>query len=192
MEDKKIVDLYWARSQRAIEETSKKFGHYLKSVSFNILRNNEDASECVNDTYLKAWNSMPNARPYYLKGFLSKITRNISLDLYKKNNALKRGKGEVEITIDELSEIISSGNNIDEKIDEMYILDIINKFLDNLGREKRKIFLMRYFYINSIEEISKNLNMSKNSITTILFRLRNDLKKELEKGGISVWREKIF
>lgn len=185
MDDEKIIDLYWERSEFAISETSKKYGNYLYSISFNILRSYEDSEECVNDTYLRTWNSIPPNRPRKFKGFLGKITRNLSLDVYRKNRSLKRGSGEVELAIDELSNLISE-DSLHEAIDEKYLIEIINTFLESIDRDKRKIFVMRYFYINSIKEISKLTKIKENTISTILLRLRTDLKQFLEEGGIKI------
>lgn len=185
MEDGNIVDLFWNRSDRAIVETSNKYGNYLFTISFNILKSREDSEECVNDTYLKTWNSIPPNRPAKLKGFLGKITRNLSLDVYRKNRSIKRGSGEVELAIEELSNLIPE-NSLQEALDEKYLVEKINEFLESIDIDKRKIFVMRYFYINSIKEISQQTKIKENTISTILLRLRTDLRKFLEEGGIEI------
>ena len=172
MDDKQILDLYWERSEAAISETSKKYGKYCRYIAFNILHNDEDSEECVNDTYLRAWNSIPPNRPSVLKTFLGKITRNLSLDRYELLNAKKRNGGQMPLIFDEIQECIPS--------------DILNHFLSSLSLEQRKIFMRRYWYLSPIKEIATEYDMSESKIKMSLFRSRNELKKLLEKEGISV------
>lgn len=152
MDDKQILDLYWERSEAAISETSKKYGKYCRYIASNILHNDEDSEECVNDTYLRAWNSIPPNRPSVLKTFLGKITRNLSLDRYELLNAKKRYGGQMSLIFDEIQECIPS--------------------LDSTE--------------NIVEEIATEYGMSESKIKMSLFRSRNELKKLLEKEGISV------
>lgn len=191
MEDKNIVDLYWNRKDSAIVETSEKYGSYLFKISFNILYSKEDSEECVNDTYLKAWNSIPPNRPNLLKAFLGKITRNLSIDLYRKNRTKGRS-GEVEIAIEELEGVIPSGEDIFKTLDEKYLVEKINEFLERINRQDRKIFLLRYFYLHSSKDIEKLTDIKVSTINTILYRTRNKLRKHLEKEGINPWTEKNY
>ncbi len=184
VEDKNIVDLYWNRKDSAIVETSEKYGSYLFKISFNILYSKEDSEECVNDTYLKAWNSIPPNRPKLLKAFLGKITRNLSIDLYRKNRTKGRS-GEVEIAIEELEGVIPSGEDIFKTLDEKYLVEKINEFLESINRQDRKIFLLRYFYLHSSKDIEKLTDIKVSTINTILYRTRNKLRKHLEKEGIN-------
>lgn len=184
VEDKNIVDLYWNRKDSAIVETSEKYGSYLFKISFNILYSKEDSEECVNDTYLKAWNSIPPNRPKLLKAFLGKITRNLSIDLYRKNRTKGRS-GEVEIAIEELEGVIPSGEDIFKTLDEKYLVEKINEFLERINRQDRKIFLLRYFYLHSSKDIEKLTDIKVSTINTILYRTRNKLRKQLEKEGIN-------
>lgn len=184
VEDKNIVDLYWNRKDSAIVETSEKYGSYLFKISFNILYSKEDSEECVNDTYLKAWNSIPPNRPNLLKAFLGKITRNLSIDLYRKNRTKGRS-GEVEIAIEELEGVIPSGEDIFKTLDEKYLVEKINEFLERINRQDRKIFLLRYFYLHSSKDIEKLTDIKVSTINTILYRTRNKLRKHLEKEGIN-------
>lgn len=184
VEDKNIVDLYWNRKDFAIVETSEKYGSYLFKISFNILYSKEDSEECVNDTYLKAWNSIPPNRPKLLKAFLGKITRNLSIDLYRKNRTKGRS-GEVEIAIEELEGVIPSGEDIFKTLDEKYLVEKINEFLERINRQDRKIFLLRYFYLHSSKDIEKLTDIKVSTINTILYRTRNKLRKHLEKEGIN-------
>ena len=191
MEDKNIVDLYWNRKDSAIVETSEKYGSYLFKISFNILYSKEDSEECVNDTYLKAWNSIPPNRPKLLKAFLGKITRNLSIDLYRKNRTKGRS-GEVEIAIEELEGVIPSSEDIFKTLDEKYLVEKINEFLERINRQDRKIFLLRYFYLHSSKDIEKLTDIKVSTINTILYRTRNKLRKHLEKEGINPWTEKNY
>lgn len=186
MEDSKIVALYWERSETAISETSKKYGRYCGYISYNILNNTRDAEECVNDTYMRAWNSMPPHRPGRLQTFLGKITRNLSLNRYKQYHAEKRGFGQTELALSELEDCIHSAAAIDGASDELALTEAINGFLAALPKINRKIFVRRYWYLSSINEIAEQYDMNENKVTSILFRVRNELRRHLEKEGIMV------
>lgn len=184
MDDNRIIDLYWERSETAIAETAKKYGRYCHYISYNILYNNEDAEECVNDTFLGAWKSMPPQRPNRLSTFLGKITRNLSLNRFKLYNAQKRGLGQTGLVLSELEECIPALDNVAQETDEMILLESINKFLYSLPPIKRKIFVRRYWYLSAIKDISEQYGMTNNKVSSMLFRLRNELKTHLEKEGI--------
>lgn len=184
MDDNKIIDLYWERSETAIAETADKYGRYCHYISYNILHNNEDAEECVNDTFIGAWKSMPPQRPNCLSTFLGKITRNLSLNRFKLYNAQKRGLGQTELVLSELEECIPAPNNVAQATDEMILLESINKFLYSLPPIKQKIFVRRYWYLITIKDISKQYDMTNSKVSSMLFRLRNELKIHLEKEGI--------
>lgn len=186
MDDKQIVDLYWARSENAISETEKKYGRYCRYIAGNILHNHEDSEECVNDTYLKAWEAMPPHRPERLSTFLGKLVRNLSLDRYKRLTAEKRGYGQIPIVLDELRECFSMSVNEANTIDNLLLADIFNRFLAGLSADKRKIFVRRYWYLSSIKEIAEDYKMSESKVKVSLLRLRNSLKKILEQEGISL------
>ncbi len=186
MEDKQIVDLYWERSETAISETARKYGKYCRYIAFNILRNDEDSKECVNDTYLRAWNSIPPHRPSVLKTFLGKITRNLSLDKYEQYNAEKRNSGQMPLILDEIQECVPASDNTENIIEEMALTEILNRFLSSLSLEQRKIFMRRYWYLSPIKEIATEYSISESKVKMSLFRSRNELKKLLEKEGISI------
>ena len=185
MEDNAIVDLYWSRSEDAIEETDKKYGAYCRQVSYNILRNPQDADECVNDTYLGAWNAMPPHRPKRLSSFLGTITRNIALDRYRYNHAQKRSAG-VDVMFSELEGCIPANCRAEEAFELHTVTDVINRFLAGLSSEKRIIFVQRYWYAQPLREIADSLGMSEGQVKSILFRLRAALKTALEKEGVTV------
>lgn len=184
MNDNKIVDLYWEHSETAISETSNKYGKYCHYISYNILHNDEDAKECVNDTYLHAWNAMPPHRPNQLSTFLGKITRNLSYNRYKGYVAKKRGLGQTDLVLSELEECVPSSEDIDQIVDEMVLVEAINVFLASLSQIKRIVFIRRYWYLSSIKEIAEQYSMNENKVKSMLFNARHKLKNYLEKEGI--------
>lgn len=183
MDDRSIVALYWQRNERAIEETVTKYGKYLYSISYQILLNEEDAEECVNDTYNDAWQAMPPHRPSILSTFLGKITRRISIDLWRKHNAEKRGGGEIALVLDELEECVSGNNDVESEIERQELQKKINVFLMGLPRRECHVFICRYWYMNSISDIAKQFNYSESKIKSMLFRTRDKLRIMLEKEG---------
>ncbi len=183
MEDSDIVDLYWNRSQNAISETSNKYGKYCYSIAYNILYNAEDSDEAVNDTYLGAWNSMPPNRPTVLSTYLGKITRRVSINKLNERKADKRGGGEILIALDELSDCVPSKGSVDKTVERKELIHYINKFLAQTQKEDRDIFVLRYWFVMPIKDISIELNMSESKIKSVLFRMRKKLNKFLKKEG---------
>lgn len=182
MEDFKIVDLYWDRNECAISETDKKYGNMLKSLSFSLLSSREDAEECVNDTYLDAWNAMPQARPTYLGAFLSKITRRISVDRFRASHRQKRGG--IENLTRELSECIPSTMGVEEEYENGRLSAELDRFLTGLEPEKRVLFIRRYFYSQSVSQIALGLRMSESNVKVTLHRIRESLRKFLEERDL--------
>lgn len=182
MEDKLIVDLYWARNEDAIAQTSVKYGRMMHSTSKSIVGNNEDAEECVNDAYLAAWNSMPQNRPTYLGGYMAKIIRNLSLNRYDHMHAAKRHG--VQVVFEELEECLSDTRMPEEEYEAGCLRELLDGFLAGLDEEKRVVFLRRYFYTDSIAEIAERMQLSEGKVKTMLFRLRAQLAKELERAGV--------
>lgn len=185
MEDDKIVQLYWERDETAITETSDKYGAYCLSISRNILGNNEDAQECVNDTYLKAWNTIPPHRPAMLSTFLAKITRNLSFDRYKANRRDKRGGSQTALVLEELNEIIADKSS-EAEFDRAELISAINGFLSELPQDKRRMFVCRYWYAFDISEIARRLGMTENNVSVTLNRLRKKLRKHLRERGFDL------
>lgn len=186
MDDRQIVDLYFERSETAISETAQKYGRYCRYIALNILHNDEDSEECVNDTYLRAWNSIPPHRPSVLKTYLGKITRNLSLDRYEKLNAEKRNGGQMSLVFDELQECLPSLERTESIIDEIALTDVFNHFLSSLSSEQRKVFMRRYWYLSPIKEMATEYGLSESKVKMSLLRSRKKLKKILEKEGISI------
>lgn len=183
MDDKGIVRLYFERNEQAIDETSKKYGKYCFSIANNILSNREDAEESVNDTYLDAWNSIPPHRPNSLSLFLGKITRRISIDLYRRKNAQKRGGGELALVLDELYQCIADEADVEKEFEKMHLSEVINEFVKYLPRSEQKVFICRYWYMDSIQSISKRFGYSESKVRSMLFRTREKLRETLRKEG---------
>ena len=179
MEDKQIVDMYWARSEEAIAETEKKYGRYCRYIAYQILFNDEDAEEVLNDTYLKVWNTIPPNRPRLLKPYIGMICRQLALDLYKMLHAEKRG-GRVAAVFDEMDECVpvTQGGDIEA---ETALSDILERFIRALPERTRRIFIRRYFYMSSVSEIAADYRMKESGVAMLLLRTRNKLKKFLEK-----------
>jgi len=184
MDDKQIVELYWNRIEAAIEETSRKYGHFCFYIANGILRNKEDSDECVNDTYLQVWNTVPPQRPQSLKAFLGKITRNLALHKWEKRQAKKRGKDEVTCALEELQECIPGAANVEDVTEQIVLVDTLNHFLSILDDENRKIFMQRYYCLLSIKEIAIRYRMGESKVKMSLFRSREKLRNMLEKEGI--------
>ena len=186
MDDVQILDLYWARSEDAIKETAKQYGKYCHFIAYSILHNEEDSEECVNDTYLKAWDVIPPKRPNRLSTFLGKITRNLALDRHKHSYAEKRGEGCVLLAIEELQTCLQerSGESEEKITDELALADALNRFLASLKPERRKIFMRRYWYFNSVKEIAADFGIGESKVKMLLLRTRKELGAFLEKEGV--------
>ena len=183
MEDREIVNLYWERNTSAIKETDTKYGGYCKAIAKNILGNHEDAEECVNDTYLNTWNSIPPNRPNVLSTYLGKITRNLSFDRFRRRHAEKRGGGEIELILDELGECVSDTDSVEQEVEKKELVRAINRYLDTLSQEKCSIFLCRYWYAIPVSEIAARFGMSEGNVSVTLNRIRHQLKNYLEERG---------
>ena len=186
MDDGQIIDLYWARSETAISETANKYNKYCHTIAFNILHNSEDSEECVNHTYMRAWNAMPPKRPNRLSTFLGKITRNLSLNKYEKYAAEKRGCGQVPLALDELQDCVPAAGNVEQSIEDAELIAIFNRFLVALPTDTRKVFMQRYWYLCPIKEIAEDYSFSESKVKMTLLRARNELKQILEKEGITL------
>ncbi|MBQ8831007.1 MAG: sigma-70 family RNA polymerase sigma factor [Oscillospiraceae bacterium] len=183
MEDKQIVELYFQRDNDAIKETDAKYGSFCFTVANNILHNAEDAEECVNDTWLRAWNAIPPHRPVWLKSFLAKITQNLALDRYTANNADKRGGSEINLVLEEISECISSGETPANAYDAKELEECIGRFVKALSERDGNIFVRRYFFMEKTAETAKKYGMKESNVLLILSRTRKKLKAHLIKEG---------
>lgn len=183
MQDNAIIALYFARRQQAVEETANKYGAYCFSIAYKILENKEDAEESVNDTYLDAWNSIPPHRPSSLSLFLGKITRRISIDKWRRNHAQKRGGGDVALILDELHSCLADTTDVEREMEQRWLSEIINQFLKTLPIQEQKVFLCRYWYLDSIRDICKRFGYTEGKVKSMLFRTRKKLRSVLEKEG---------
>ena len=185
-DDSYIVQLYWERSEAAIGESSARYGTYCRAVAFGILRDRLEAEEAENDTYLRAWNAMPPARPLSLKAFLGRICRNLSLDRLRFLSAEKRGGRESAAVLDELAEVVSGGSDPAQELEDQRLTEALNDFLAGLEAEKRKVFMRRYWYMDGISEIARLYGLTESNVKVILYRLRQQLKDVLSKEGFEI------
>lgn len=184
MEDAQILDLYFARSETAIQETDTKYGPYCYQIAYHILANQQDAEESVSDAYLSAWNTIPPRRPARFSTFLGKLTRNVSIDRWRNAAAKKRGGGQLDIALEELEHCVSGADSVEDALLRKERIAALNRFLAALPREERSVFLCRYWYVNSLEEISAKTGFSVGKIKTMLHRTRGKLAKQLEREGL--------
>ena len=186
MDDGKIVELYLSRDEAAIAESYAKYGRGLKSIALSVLRDNAAAEECVNDALFEAWRLIPPHEPKeYLFAFLGRITRHIAIDRCRKNETLRRSAVFCELTR-EMAECIPGGKSTESGVEEGELVRIINAFLKGCSREKRMVFVRRYWYLDSVEDIAKALGFTRGKVKTMLFRMRNELKEYLQKEGYPV------
>lgn len=184
MEDSRILALYFARSEAAIQETDRKYGSYCYKIAYNILTNREDSEESVNDTYLSAWNCIPPRKPAKLSTYLGRLTRNISIDRWRGTNAKKRGGGEIILALDELNECVSGQPSAEETMIQKEAVGSLNRFLASLSEEERAVFLCRYWYVNSMEEIARKTGFSIGKIKSMLHRTRKRLSAILQEEDL--------
>lgn len=185
MEDSRIIDLYFERSEEAITQTALKYGRLCRSIAMNITGSYEDAQECENDTYVAAWNAIPPTRPNLFSAFLSRIARNIALNRYEYNKAGKRNH-QFDLVLEELEECLASSYSVEDTYITGEVAGMINAFLEKLKTETRVMFVRRYYYADSVKEIAGRLAVSESKVKTTLFRVRQDLKEYLEAQGVQV------
>lgn len=183
MDDLIIIRLFWERSEDAIKETDRKYGSYCNAIAYNILENKEDAEECVTDTYLDAWNAIPPTRPSILSAFLGRITRRISIDRWRTRTRIKRGGGSVDVALEELGECVADTNTTETEFDRRELVRKLDFFIGGLGTTERMVFLRRYWYLDSIEEIAIRFGFTTSKIASMLHRTRGKLRVYLEKEG---------
>lgn len=184
MEDSQIVELYWKRSESAISETAAKYGKYCYKIAINILTNAEDAEESVNDTWFNTWNALPPHRPDVLSAFLGKITRRISIDKWRRRTAEKRGGSETALVLDELEDCVASNQSVEREVEEHELVKAVNAFLSGLSADVRDVFVCRYFFVLSINEICESFDYSQSKTKSMLSRTRKNLQEYLEKEGL--------
>ncbi len=178
MNDEKIIELFFERSEQAIAELDEKYGRVCRSVSYNILGNEEDAEECVNDAYLGAWNAIPPAKPYSLLAFVCRIVRNLSLKRYEHNTAAKRNCV-YAVALEELEDCLPSHSSVEKELEADELKCVIESFLESLSEENRVIFLRRYWFSDTYEDIANRVGLSEKNVSVRLTRIRNQLRKHL-------------
>lgn len=186
MTDERIIDLYWQRDQSAIRETDRQYGQRLFQMARRILADRGESEETVNDTYLRAWENMPPQRPTVLFAFLSKITRALAIDRYRRRTADKRPPSQYALSLDELGECIPGGESPDDALDVRQLAHTINLWLATLSPSTRDAFVCRYFFADSLQEIADRQGVSLAQVKSALHRARQGLRKHLEKEGYTV------
>ncbi len=186
MQDEKIIELYFARDEQAIKETESKYNHYLYKIAYNILNNEQDSNESVNDTYLAAWNSIPPHRPNVLSTYLGKLTRRISIDIFRKKNRVKRQSSEYAISLTEIGDCISDDRTPESDYEIKILGEAINAYLKTLSTDARNVFVGRYYYLDSVKDVARYCGMSESKAKTLLYRTRQGLNEYLKKEGFLV------
>lgn len=186
MTDGEIVKLFWKRNEDALEHTRTKYGSYCRSIAFNILHSCEDAEECVNDSLFNAWNSIPPNKPRNLRTYMGKLVRNVSINRFEHYSAQKRGGTQTESAIGELENSLSDEADVFAHLEGEAITRCINTMLQNSSKEKRIIFVRRYWYLDSIADIANAYSLSESKVTSMLFGMRKKLKEELKKEGVNI------
>lgn len=184
MEDRAIIDLYWAREEQALEETDRKYGVYCRSIARNILRNPSDTEECVNDTYWKAWNAMPPQRPSALSVFLGTITRNLALNRCDAKRSQKRGGGQLILALEELDGCVPAHGSVEQAVEAAELGRILDGFLRDLPERDRCMFVRRYWYLDSLRDIARRYGTTEGGVKSNLYRTRQKLRALLEKEGL--------
>lgn len=184
--DQQILDLFWNREEEALDITMQKFGRVLYKVAHNILHDGQDAEECVNDTLMQAWKAIPPKRPEYFGAYLAKITRNFSLQRWRKAGTAKRGGGQCNLILDELAETIPNPDSTEQSYEYAQTLRSINMYLAKMDADSRIVFVRRYFFGDSVQEICTRFEASQSKIKSMLFRARQKLRTHLEQEGIVV------
>jgi len=185
MDDGSIIELYWERKEEAIQETALKYGRLCAHIARNILSSYEDSEECVNDTYFSVWNAIPNKRPIRFSAFISKITRNLALKKYEFISAAKRNPAAIA-SLEELGDCVSGTESVESEIEKICIESTIDKFLWQQSEEKRNIFIRRYWYFDSIEDICQSTGFTQSKVKSMLYEMRQKLRKQLEREGIEI------
>ena len=185
MDDSKIIELFYERSEQAIVELSKKYGDTCHKIAFNILKNDLDAQECVNDTYLGAWNTIPPQRPNPLRAYICRIARNIAIKRYHQNTAKKRNSY-YDVALDELEDCLSSGDSVEDEVSTAELTKMIDDFLDGLDKTNRVMFVRRYWFSESVSEIAALFKMNSHTVTVRLSRTRERLRRYLIERGVTI------
>ena len=184
IEDEKIIEMFFERSEQGIRELDIKYGKVCHKLSYNIVNSRQDAEECVSDTWFSAWNSIPPKRPSPFSAFLGRITRNLSIDRWRRTRAFKRGGGQMELALEELKDCVSGAGTLENDLIRRETLGAVNRFLGQLSVVERNVFLCRYWYLESSQEIAEHSGFSQTKVRSMLHRIRGRLDTYLEKEGL--------
>ena len=190
MDDDKIVELYWERNEKAIEETNFKYKKYLFSIAYNVIHDRLDCEECLNDTYLGAWNAIPPTKPNALKAFLTTITRRIAIKRYHSNLRQNMIPSEMTVSLSELEDFVAGDEDIDADFDAERLGRVISDFVRSLSERRQFIFMSRYYLADPIDRIASDLSLSRSMVNKELSTIRSALKEKLESEGYSIWKRK--
>jgi len=185
MEDSQIIDLFFERSEQAVEELDRKYGKTVRKTAANLLQNVQDAEECVNDAYLGVWNSIPPHRPESLVSYVCRISRNLAVSMLRRDTAVKRNSS-FDLVLDELEDFVPSGRNVEADYEAKELAAAVNRFLSTLSYDDRFLFVRRYFYADAVRDIAEQMHVRDSRVSTRLFRLREKLRKNLKKEGLLV------
>ncbi len=186
MDDSKIIELYFERSESAIAQTQQKYGVYFRTIADNILKNAEDTEECLNEAMLRIWNSIPPQKPVRFKLFGAKIIRNLAFDRYKQRTSEKRGGGEIAAVLDELAECVADTADVESELQNRALRRCLSEFVAALPSRERNLFVQRYFYAKNMGEIAQQLDLTKNHCSVLLARIRGKLRQHLEQEGFTI------
>ena len=186
MDDQEIIARFFARDEEGLAAAQERYGDYCAAVARNLLSDQRDQEECLSDTWLRAWNTIPPQRPRSLGAFLAKITRNLAIDCLRSGNTARRGGGQTTLALEELGECVSQAGSPEGELDRQAAVEALNRFLDGLPPLQREVFLRRYWYLDSVGEIARRFSMSQSKVKTMLFRTRQKLRTYLEQEGIRV------
>lgn len=183
MRDERIIDLFFGRDERALHETARSYGRYLRSIAYGVLASSEDAAEAVNDTYHRAWNTIPPNRPSSLRAYLARIVRHLSIDAWRRRASFKRSATEYALSLSELEECVSTGDTTLETVDVRVLAAEISRFLSGLELRSRTVFVSRHFYLDAVRVIARREGMTEQQVKSLLYRTRRDLKNYLRQRG---------
>ena len=186
MEDQVIVELYWARDELAVSETDRKYGRYLLKLASNILQDAQDREECLSDTYMAAWDSIPPQRPHSLCAYLTSLLRRISIDRLRRNTAQKRGGTEYALSLSELADCVPGSAAPEDTLETKRLAEILNDFVRSLPKNERTLFVGRYFFMDKLKDVASYCGMRESKAKSMLFRIRCRLREHLEKEGFAL------
>lgn len=183
IEETELIRLYQTGSEHAIAVSERQYGAYCRKIACNVLGSREDARECVNDVWLKAWNSIPRGAPQNLRAYFAKLTRELAIDRWRRAHSEKRGRGELPLSLEELSECVPGESDVETAIEKKELSQCLQQFLSTLDETPRHVFLCRYWYFDTVPEIARRFGFTRSKVTAMLYRTRKQLKTYLKERG---------